>query len=211
MAARSDDESGFKGAWRPVRYVLIDRTGPRAEFDNWHDAFEYMAASGVQGESIVRSEEPTADQCSPSASGAATNSQAPRTSDHQSPKKVLVIEDEMFTLLSMTQMVKSAGHQVTIARDADEGVAAIRSERPDLILIDVTLSASGQGWDGFQVIDWMNRHFPRHGTKYIIVSGGDPKKLGARSAAVGASAFLGKPIVKNLLLSEVERALGVSQ
>src|SRR5205814_9183589 len=100
---------------------------------------------------------------------------------------------------------------VAIARDANEGVEAIRSEQPDLILIDVTLSTSGQGWDGFQVIEWLNRHYPRHGTKYIVVSGGDPEKFSARSAALGASAFLGKPISKNLLLTEMTRALGVRQ
>src|ERR671931_516109 len=41
----------------PVRFILIDRNGPLADFENWEDAFRYLTVNGVQGGSILRSEQ----------------------------------------------------------------------------------------------------------------------------------------------------------
>src|SRR6266536_971300 len=156
MGAKSDNVSGLAGAWKRVRYILIDRSGPRAEFDTWHDAYEFMAASQVQGGSIVRSDaSEAASQTGQPASASATNPPALQAHDEASSKKVLIVEDEVFTLLSMTQMVKGDGHEAVIARDADEGVAAIRLDRPDVMVVDVNLSSTGEGWNGFDLIDWL--------------------------------------------------------
>src|SRR5712671_3970267 len=124
--------------------------------------------------------------------------------------KVLVIEDDPVTLVLLAHIVKSAGYAVLTARDGGEALAAIRLERPDLILADINLpaKASGPEWDGFNVLEWMNHHYPHHRTRYIVVSSGDPLKLNERVAAVGAFGFVVKPIQKSLLLSEIRRAIG---
>ena len=125
-------------------------------------------------------------------------------------KKILVIEDERVTLLVHAQMIKSAGYRVVTAADAAEALQAIRLERPALILADVALNveASGHEWDGFQVLEWLKYHYPEHRTEAIIVSAGNPEKIRRRAVAVGAFGFLSKPIVKNLLLAEIKRAIG---
>jgi len=169
-----------------------------------------MAANHPQGATIVRSDERI--RALPGPAGTVANvpglKSAPNQRATKVPKNVLVIEDEVGTLLSMTYMVKSAGHNVLIARDAAEAVETIKSERPDLIVTDINLSVSGQGWDGFGVIEWLNFHFPQHDTKYIMVSSGDPEKLKPRADAIGAFAFLAKPLVKEALLTEIKRAIG---
>ena len=126
------------------------------------------------------------------------------------PKKVLVIEDERVTLTVLEQMIKGAGYRVVTAADAAEALKAIRSERPALILADVALNveASGHEWDGFQVLEWLNYHYPEHHTEAIIVSAGNPERIRRRAVGVGAFGFLGKPVVKNLLLAEIKRAIG---
>lgn len=235
----SRNNSEPNGSRKPIRFILVDRTGPLAEFETWEDAFRYMAANPEHGGSLVRSEEPMGKRPRPKdcmdddresdvrrdgasargqagrpALGFAAGSQlllpAPGPAATRATKKVLVIAEDVLTLLAMAQMVKGAGHGVVIARDAAEGVEAVRLEKPDLILVDINLTAraSDLGWDGFQVLEWLNCHYPHPRAKYIIVSSGDPEKLLPRAAAVGAFGFLGKPIAKEMLLNEIIRAIG---
>jgi len=227
------DESEQNAARKRVRFFLIDRTGPLAEFESWEDAFQYMASNHVQGGSIVRSEEPIgerpmdgleADRLRDSASAARATGwpavsyaanppgvmPAPEPAATKAAARVLVIEEDVSTLLTMAQMVKAAGHSVVLARDAAEGVEAVKMERPDLILVGLnqTAGTSGHGWKGFQVVEWLMCHYPLDRTKYIIVAGGDPEKLKLRAAAAGAFGVLSKPVKKELLLTELRRAIG---
>ena len=229
----SNDHFESYGSRSRVRFILIDRGGPLAEFETWEDAFRHMATNHLMGGSIVRSEEPIHEWPLPidcinddrvrgaaSACGQAGTPALSFTASRQGliPRadqtakisgKVLVIEDDVFILLSIAQMVKAAGYEVVIARDAAEGMEAARSERPDLILVDVDPSATAfEGrWNGFQVLEWLSRHYPRGHTKLVIVASGDPEKLKPRAAAVGACACVGKPIVKEMLLTEIRRAM----
>jgi len=230
-----DNEHSANGPYCGVRFALIDRTGPLAEFGTWEAAYEYMATHRVQGGSIVRIEESLGARIEPTnhaeerplwhAAKASGQPGWPAMSYEavleglmpaplQPPatlkKKVLVIEPDVFALLTITQMVKSAGHDVTIARDAAEGIEVNRSEDADLILVGINLTASAaeDAWESFQVLEWLKSHHTRGKAKYIIISAGDPEKLKPRAAAVGASGLLGKPIVKELLLAEITRAIG---
>jgi len=125
-------------------------------------------------------------------------------------KTVLVIEDDKVTLKVLDHMIKGAGYRVVTAADAAEALKAIRLERPALIVADVSLNieASGHEWDGFQVLEWMKYHYPEHQGQAIVISVSDPVKIRRRAVAAGAFGFVGKPIVKNLLLEEIKRAIG---
>lgn len=53
---------------------------------------------------------------------------------------VLVIDDEDVVRRGLTRVLTQAGHEVTLAASADEGLAAYtRAERPDLVLLDVEM------------------------------------------------------------------------
>src|ERR1051325_1030023 len=125
-------------------------------------------------------------------------------------KTILVIEDDRTTMLVLALMIKSAGFRASTAADAAEALKAIRLERPSLIVADISLNteSSGHEWDGFQVLEWMNHHYPEHRTEFLVVSAGNPERMRRRAVAVGAFGFVGKPIVKNSLLAEIKRAIG---
>ncbi len=42
------------GSEAPVEFLLMDRTGPIAEFKSWEDARRYMTNLQISGASIVR-------------------------------------------------------------------------------------------------------------------------------------------------------------
>jgi len=229
------NDNSANGSSRRARFTLMDLTGPFAEFETWESAYEYMTTNHLQGGSIVRSEQivgartdttdygmerPVLDaarargqQGWPALSHEAALDglmPAPVQRAAKLKKKVLVIESDVFTLLTITQMVKSAGHDVTIACDAAEGIEVNRLEAADLIVVDIDLAASAaeDAWESFQVLEWLKSHHTRGEAKYIIVTAGDPEKLKPRATAAGACGLLGKPIVKELLLEEITRAIG---
>lgn len=100
-------------------------------------------------------------------------------------KRVLVVEDEPLLGSLLKQRLVREGFQVTLARDGEEALTALRgAERPDLVLLDVILPKMS----GFEVLEEINS---------------DPE-LSARAVPVVVVSNLGQE-------SDVERArsLGV--
>jgi two-component system alkaline phosphatase synthesis response regulator PhoP len=61
--------------------------------------------------------------------------------------KVLVVEDEMKIARLVREYLTEAGFEVTVARNGEEGLAAARGQRPDLMILDLGLP----GIDGLDV------------------------------------------------------------
>ncbi len=61
--------------------------------------------------------------------------------------KALLVEDTAEFVLICQRMLETEGFTVSVARDGERGVALARSERPELVLLDITLP----GMDGFEV------------------------------------------------------------
>jgi two-component system cell cycle response regulator DivK len=111
-------------------------------------------------------------------------------------KKILVIDDNEIILKTTSMKLQSAGYQVFTALDGSEGVAAVRREKPDLVLLDITFppDVSGVSWDGFRIMDWLHRVDETNKIPIIIISGVVEEKNKQRAAASGAVAFFPKPV-----------------
>jgi ActR/RegA family two-component response regulator len=206
----ADIESDRNTSEQQVHYILIDRNGPLAEFETWEDAFHCMSTRQVEGGSIVRCAGPMGEKSRSMAglNGRQAGRSTPEQSASKATKKVLVISEDVSTLLEMAHIVKVAGHGVTIGRSAAEAVQTIGLERPDLVIVDVdrTAGTTDYGWEGLHVVEWLRCHYPDQRAKYIAVSGADPEKFNPRTAGVDACALVAKPIVKASLLAEISRA-----
>jgi len=64
------------------------------------------------------------------------------------PARILVVEDNATNLYLMAYLLKAYGHQVTIAADAELGLAALGGEHFDIILADVLMPKM----DGFEFV-----------------------------------------------------------
>ncbi len=59
---------------------------------------------------------------------------------------MLIIEDEPFIALDLQSLVEEQGHRVVnVARTHREAIAAVKSERPGLILADIQLADGSSG------------------------------------------------------------------
>ena len=60
--------------------------------------------------------------------------------------KLLIIEDTENNRALLTRRLRPAGHEILTAEDAEQGLELAKSERPDLILMDVGLPGM-DGWE----------------------------------------------------------------
>jgi len=104
----------------------------------------------------------------------------------------------------------SAGYQVSTALDGSEGVALVRKEKPDLVLLDITFPSDvgGVSWDGFRIMDWLHRVDESRKIPIIIISGVVEEKNKERAMASGAIAFFPKPVNFDEMLKVIRATLG---
>jgi CheY-like chemotaxis protein len=128
-------------------------------------------------------------------------------------KKILVVDDSVIILKTLSMKLKSQGYDVLTAEDGSVAVSTARREKPDLILLDITFPpdvAHGGGvpWDGFLIMDWLRRMDEAKDIPVFIITGGDPERFKARSMAAGAAGFFRKPINNDELLVAIRQELG---
>lgn len=100
-----------------------------------------------------------------------------------SPTKIVIVDDDPDILAASQTTLSTAEYQVAVAGGRDEGMDLIHSVQPDLIVLDVMMTA---------VKDKTGVDFR--------ASAGDPNWL-------PVEAFLEKPVDPDLLLAEVRRLL----
>ncbi|MHB1417536.1 MAG: response regulator [Chloroflexota bacterium] len=123
-------------------------------------------------------------------------------------RKVLVVDDDPFIRNLLAAWLQEAGYSVLMAGDGLQALEQMRSERPDVLLLDLMMPKL----DGYAVAKWVrrqeaNRHNGRNGTNGhlpIIVLSADtraPQKL----SGLPIDAFLSKPFDLDDVLETIVR------
>jgi len=118
--------------------------------------------------------------------------------------KILLVEDNEMNRDMLSRRLERKGYTVTCAVDGREGVAKAQSQKPDLILMDMSLPVL-DGWVATQQLkgDAATRAIPVIAlTAHAMAE--DEKK--AREA--GCDDYDTKPIELDRLLSKIQRLLG---
>ncbi len=121
-------------------------------------------------------------------------------------KKILIVEDDNLQLTALARRLKTAGFEITAARDGLTAISTARKEQPDLILLDLGLPAG----DGFVVLQRLGMLINTGTIPVIVLSGRTP--IGNRETALkaGAIAYIHKPVDIPVLLKAIHEALGIS-
>ena len=62
-------------------------------------------------------------------------------------QKVLMIDDDPEFVEAISNLLDAKGYDVHTASDGKEGIAKVRAENPDLILLDVMMTTKSEGFD----------------------------------------------------------------
>jgi two-component system, cell cycle response regulator DivK len=117
--------------------------------------------------------------------------------------KVLIIEDNPTNMTLAIFLLKSVGHAVLSATDAEAGLALAREEQPDLILMDIQLP----GMDGLEATallkgDALTRAIPVIALTALAMKGDEE-----RIRAAGCDGYIAKPMRYQEFLKTVAEQL----
>ena len=116
-------------------------------------------------------------------------------------RHVLIIDDERPVLMTLAALLKRHGYQVDTAPTAIQGLKALKSKPPTLVLLDLRLPDA----DGLEMLDRIKTELPQ--VQVIILTAHDSLHNAIESIKRGAYHFISKPYAPEELLSLVEKAL----
>ena len=120
-----------------------------------------------------------------------------------SRQTVLVIDDDAIVRLMTTAALHEAGYDVIEADSAEEGLAQFDRRGADLVLLDVMLP----GMNGFEACARLRAHAAGAIVPIIVMTGLDDRTSIVDAYESGATDFITKPIVWDLLPYRVRYAL----
>jgi DNA-binding response OmpR family regulator len=120
--------------------------------------------------------------------------------------KVLIADDEPNIVISLEYLMKRAGYEVSIARDGQEAIDAIRRERPRLVLLDVMMPKKS----GYDVCQELRADEELKGTLVLMLTAKGRDTDIDKGLGVGADAYMTKPFATKELVAKVADMLGVT-
>lgn len=117
--------------------------------------------------------------------------------------KILIADDEPNILVSLEYLLRREAYEVTVARDGLEAIAAIRRERPQLVLLDVMMP----GKTGFEVCQEVRADEQLKDTLILMLTARGRETDVAKGLALGADGYMTKPFSTRELVQRVRELL----
>jgi two-component system, cell cycle response regulator DivK len=119
--------------------------------------------------------------------------------------RILYVEDNEDNVYMLTRRLQKHGFEISVAQDGEQGLAMARHERPDLILLDLSLPVL----DGWETARRLKQAPDTQAIPIIALSAhamaGDREK----ALAVGCDDYDTKPVVLERLLGKMRTLLSI--
>ncbi len=120
-------------------------------------------------------------------------------------KKIIVLEDEQVLQKALSIELLGAGFEVLSALDGEAGLALVRKELPDLVLLDLTMPKM----NGFDVLKNLKEDATTKSIPVIILSNLGQDEDKAKGLALGAKDYYVKSSTDLSLLTEkIKKIIG---
>ncbi len=117
--------------------------------------------------------------------------------------RILIVDDSPTEIRKISTILERNNHQVITADNGADGVAVARSEKPDLILMDVVMP----GLNGFQATRQLTRAPETADIPVIIVTTKDQETDRVWGTRQGAKGYLVKPVSEDSLTKTIDELL----
>jgi DNA-binding response OmpR family regulator len=125
-------------------------------------------------------------------------------------EKILIIDDDPDILDATTMILESQGYQIVTARDGIEGLAVLKAENPDLMILDLMMPKM----DGFSVCkELQDQRWSKHkGTPILILTSVREEASRRRyeletGLELDVDDYIEKPMSPDLLISRVNNLI----
>jgi two-component system KDP operon response regulator KdpE len=120
---------------------------------------------------------------------------------HPGQDRILLVEDEIPVAGFLRDALTEIGYAVTVAADGTDALARVAEDAPDLVLLDLNLP-------DIPGVDVLERLCARSSTiRVVIVSGNTDPMMAEAARALGAVAYITKPVELGVLSRVVAMAL----
>ena len=117
--------------------------------------------------------------------------------------KILIVEDNELNLDMISRRLARKGYQVIHARDGVQGLAMVRAERPDLVLMDMSLPEM----DGWETTRRIRRDEAVGRVPVIALTAHAMEGDRDKALAVGCNDYDTKPVEFDRLLGKISALL----
>lgn len=118
-------------------------------------------------------------------------------------RRIVMIEDEADILEVVAYRLEREGFEVSTSRDGEEGLARIRRERPDLVILDLMLP----GMDGTEICRAVKRDPGTRDIPIIMVTAKTEESDVVLGLGLGADDYVPKPFSPRELVARVQAVL----
>ena len=114
-------------------------------------------------------------------------------------KKILIVDDEPNIVMSLEYTFKKNNFEVFIARDGQEALDIVKTNFPDVIILDVMMPMV----DGYATLEQIRKDDNLKDTKVIFLSAKNKESDIEKGMALGADAYLTKPFSIKKVVEQV--------
>ncbi len=106
------------------------------------------------------------------------------------PKRVLIVDDNQDSRELVVKVLKNKGYEMIEATDGEEAIEKAVGERPDLILLDISIPKL----DGYEVTRRLKSREEFKETPIVALTAHAMKGDRAKALEVGCEGYISKPI-----------------
>ena len=117
--------------------------------------------------------------------------------------RVLIIDDSPTVVAVLQKVLNSAGYDTREAGDAEQGLALIEQDPPELIFLDIILP----GMNGFNALRAIRRLPASQHIPVIMISGNEHATEQFYANRIGADDFMKKPFSRHEIFARIEALL----
>ena len=121
----------------------------------------------------------------------------------QNTKRILVVDDEPDLVVIISKALKYKGYEVITASDGQEGLDKAKTQKPDLIILDLMLPKI----NGYKVCGLLKRDTKYAKIPVILLTAKATVKDIELGEKIGADAYITKPYECDALLSKIEELI----
>ncbi|MBP9793170.1 MAG: response regulator [Flavobacterium sp.] len=118
-------------------------------------------------------------------------------------KKILIVDDEPNIVMSLEYTFKKNNYQVFIARDGQEALDIVKTNFPDVIILDVMMPMV----DGYATLEQIKKEDNLKHTKVIFLSAKNKESDIEKGLSLGADAYMTKPFSIKKIVDQVSELL----
>jgi two-component system, cell cycle response regulator DivK len=117
---------------------------------------------------------------------------------------ILLVEDTIANRALVVKLLKAAGHEVIEAADGEAGIAEAQANRPDLVLMDISLP----GIDGWEALRRLRADDRTRDLRIVALTAHAMAGTREEALAAGFDGYMSKPIDAVTFAETVSRFVG---